>query len=420
MLQNTLVFDSARAPVARGSIVILLLLSDLFLSACTGPLTRGAGEDGLPAACAGGRFSFAVFSDNYGGQEGGLKRILQDARERDPDIRFLVSAGDTPSYQRVRGILDEQLNSRVPCGADGFPWFPAAGNHDVEVQSYMDWWASNWADRWETDPAQSRLARQMPGLTNFRRGPLQVQRQDGTMVPVDAGTIYSFDYLNAHFVFINNYEQDIISDPAAGVWDHNGAHFDPGSSQLDWLREDLQLNSRPLVFVFGHVALLAPCYNREPPNPNFPCPGLQPPGWSEHNSQFHTTGFTRLLAEHNVLAYFHGHDHVPSRMLVNMDRTAAYQRLYWDVHNDPAGPRGDTAGWADLQGPGRVWQVDAGLVYTRLGTYVLVKLDESAVTFEIYRYQGGAQEPVVLWDTWTVPVQAYCGAPGCGVTQMKP
>lgn len=391
--------------VSRTLPIIFLLL----LPACAGHGLWLPGIGGRSASCADDRFAFAVFSDNYGGQDSGLRRVLRDATEREPDVRFFASAGDTPSYQRVRGVIDGQ---RPPCGADVFPWFPATGNHDAEVQNYMDWWAASWAEGWATDPAQSRLARQLPGLTNFRRGPLQVQGING-LVQVDAGTIYSFDYQNAHFVFINNFEQDIIQDPAAGAWDYNGTLYDPGSSQLDWLKEDLQLNTQPFIFVFGHVALLSPCYNREPPNTDFPCLGPAPPGWSEHNSPFQTTELTRLLAEYNVMAYFHGHDHVPSRVLVNMDRSAAYQRLFWDVHNDPARPQGNPDLWAGLQGPGRVWQVDAGLVYTKLGTYVLVKLDEASVTFEIYRFQGGAQGPTELWDMWTVPTQAYCGAQGC-------
>lgn len=421
-------YNPARAACRARSHLALVGVLVLLLSSCTGPLTRIGSSS---ASCTSNQFSFAVFSDSYGGQESGLKRVLHDAQAREPGLRFLASVGDTPSYQRVRGIIDTQLNGRAPCGAEVFPWFPAVGNHDAEVQSYMDWWAAEWAQPWSTEPGQSRLARQLPGLTNFRRGPLAVQGvrkvpgqpnapEKTVTVPVDAGTIYSFDYQNAHFVFINAYEQDIIADPAAGVWDYNGAINDPATSQLDWLKEDLQRNTRPLVFVFGHVALLTPCYNREPPNTYYDCPGPPPPGWSEHNSPFHTTELTRLLAEHHVIAYFHGHDHVPSRMLLNRDRTVAYQRLFWDTHNDPEKPRGKPSLWSGLQGPGKIWQVDTGMVYTRLGTYVLVKLDESSVTFEFYRYQGNGQGPTVLWDTWTVPVQATCNAPGCPPSHQAP
>lgn len=416
-MQNHIKIYLARLHDSRNTSCILIILFGLLLSACTGLSARLPGESGRSASCADDRFAFAVFSDNYGGQDSGLRRVLRDATERDPGVRFFASAGDTPSYQRVRGVIDGQMNRRPPCGADVFPWFPATGNHDAEIQNNMDWWATTWAEGWATDPAQSRLARQLPGLRNFRRGPLHVQGING-LVSIDAGTIYSFDYQNAHFIFINNYEQDIMRDPAAGAWDYNGVLYDPASSQLDWLKEDLQLNIQPLIFVFGHVAILTPCYNREPPNTYYPCSGPPPPGWSEHNSPFQTIELARLLAEHNVMAYFHGHDHVPSRILVNMDRSAAYQRLYWDAHNDPARPHGNPSHWADLQGPGRIWQVDAGLLYTRLGTYVLVKLAEGSVTFEIYRFQGGAQDPTVLWDTWTVPTKAYCGAQGCRARQV--
>lgn len=395
---------------------VMLILFSLQLSACAGHGVLGIGDRGLTVSCESEQFSFVVFSDNYGGQDSGLRRVAQDAVDRDPNVRFLTSAGDTPSFQRVRGVIDQRLNRRPPCGADVFPWFPATGNHDAESQQNMEWWATKWAAMWESDPAQSRLATQLPGLDNFRRGPLHVQGTNG-LIKIDPGSIYSFDYKNAHFVFINNYEQDIIADPAAGVWDYNGVLYDPATSQLDWLKEDLQLNTKPFIFVFGHVAILTPCYNRIPPNTYYPCSGPPPPGWSEHNSPFQTTELTRLLAEHNVMAYFHGHDHVPSRILVNMDRSAAYQRLYWDAHNDPARPHGNPDLWQNLQGPGRIWQVDAGLVYNKLGTYVLVKLTEDAVIYEFYRFQGNTPGPTELWDTWTVPTQAYCGGQSCRSSQ---
>ncbi len=357
--------------------------------------------DGPDTGC-GAAFSFGTFADTYSGQEGGLRRIFGELERR--GVRFITSAGDTPSYERVRTVLDEELVGLQTCSAAEFPWFPAPGNHDSEVQEYMDWWAQNWAGNWTTQPALSRLAGQMP-LSNFQRGPLEIQSARGPVLTADHGTMYSFDYENAHFVFINDYEQDIIDDQNAGVWDVNGAGVEDATrSQLDWLKTDLEANTKPAIFVFGHVALLYPCYNYSPPSDYYPCDGPQPPGWSEHNSNFHHAELTQLLVDYRVTAYFHGHDHVLSRMLINRDRTAAYERKYWEVANDPNGAAGDPSQWEGLQGPGRVWQIDAGRVYTPGGTYVVTTVTSTEATFQMFSYPNNDPSSTLLWDTWTVPL----------------
>ena len=159
-------------------------------------------------------FIFATFADNYSGHESGLRRTFDELRQK--GVRFAVSAGDTAPYDRIRGLMDAGLNSMQPCGASEFPWYPGAGNHDVEEIDEMSAWASIWAVDWDNNAANTRLASQLPGLTNFKRGPLQVGGQAGP-VNIQPGTIYSFDYGNAHFLFVNEYEQGIISDLFAGI-----------------------------------------------------------------------------------------------------------------------------------------------------------------------------------------------------------
>lgn len=359
----------------------------------------------LPSVdCNANNFSFALFSDNYSGQEGGMRRVLSEIVEQDPNVHFLTSAGDTPTFERVRGLIDSRLTQKHPCGLESFPWFPATGNHDAESASNMQWWADNWATNWSADPAQSKLAQQLPGLRNFKRGPLQIDGEAASEA-VDPGTIYSFDYHEVHFVFVDNYAQNLSGDSSAGVWDRNGAEvFDPTTSQLDWLQQDLETTTQKTIFAFGHVALLAPCYNYDPPSSYYDCPAPPPPGWSEHNSNFHTQELTQLLAKHNVIAYFHGHDHVRSRMLLNQNREALYQRKYWEVANDVNGAEGTPADWENLQGQGTLWQADAGRIYTPSGSYLIVSIDSNFATFKMYSYDSNTAGSTTLWDTWSVPL----------------
>ncbi len=355
--------------------------------------------------CNSTNFSFGVFSDTYSGQKGGLKRVLNEMVAKDPNIHLLITGGDTSDsagnevFQRVRTVIDGELTDTLRCGATAFPWLPTPGNHDSDKTTWS-WWTNNWANNWYTVSETSLLATHLPGLTNFKRGP-----QFSGSATVQPGTIYSFDYKNVHFISINNYADGIVGDSVAGVKDENGsAVFDPNTSQIDWLKQDLDVNTKPITFVYGHVAILAPCYEDND------CPTLTPdscyvPGHSEHNSPFpNMTEMAKLLADHNVTAYFHGHDHVASRLLTDRDRNRVYDKLYCEAQSDPNRPIGNPLEWASLQGPGRVWQVDAGRVYTKLGSYVITKVSDTSVTFEIYYYFNETPGSTQLWDTWTVPI----------------
>ncbi len=353
--------------------------------------SESTGGPPVIGGCDGNRFAFGVFSDNYSGQEGGLARVMVEMAAEE-DLHFFTAGGDTPTFERVRGVIDETLGARGPCGASEWPWYPATGNHDIEDSANMMWWATQYADGWDGAAADSRLAAQLPGIESFTRGPLAVASGGGS-VPVSPGTIFSFDYKGAHFAFVHDYEQLEISDSGAGVWDENDGD-DPTSSQLDWLRADLEATTQPVKFVFGHVALRAPCYVDDA------CPDSpEPPGWSEHNSSFHNEELTALLVEQGVTAYFHGHDHVTSRMLVDGASQSVYERKYWDVVNDPDP---DPSAWEGLQGQGNVWQIDAGRVYTPSGNYVIVIVTPYDVTFEIRAYEEDGD--TVAWDSWTMPV----------------
>ena len=344
------------------------------------------------------RFSFGIFSDTYSGQEGGMRRMLDEMSAWEPNLHLILSAGDNSTYQRVRGLIDQRLFDNLPGAAPEFPWFPAAGNHDEENQTAMDWWRDNWATVWTLNPELSRLARQLPGIRNFKRGPALVQTPAGLRT-VNPGTIYSFDYKAVHFVVLDTYEQGIINDTGAGVYDLNGPNaFDPATSQLDWLVADLAGTAQPLKFVIGHNALVPPVYSYS----------LAPPYWSEHNDPFHMAQLAQVLADYNVTAYFFGHDHVPSRQLIDRAGEVVYARTYWTTENDPGKPFGNPAEWSDLQGPGKVWEIDSGAVYSLSASYTIVHVTDTEVTFDQYRSTTN-QPPSVLRDSFTIPIPTSPG-----------
>ena len=117
--------------------------------------------------------------------------------------------------------------------------------------------------------------------------------------PGGSETIYSFDYDSAHFVVINEYydgRRDAVI-PSTDT-DLSG---DVDDALFAWLEEDLALNSKPIVFIFGH-------------EPAFPLPD-EDSGRIRHETDSlnaHMENRDRLwnsLVNHNVTAYFCGHTH---------------------------------------------------------------------------------------------------------------
>ena len=101
----------------------------------------------------------------------------------------------------------------------------------------------------------------------------------------NADTIFTWDYENAHFVFLNQY-WDGVSD--------TGANGDIVPELLDWLVADLEANRRPFTFVFGH----------EPAVPFF-----RRGGDSLDAHPTHRDAFWQTLEDHDVTAYICGHTH---------------------------------------------------------------------------------------------------------------
>jgi len=376
------------------------VLTPLALAACLlqdNPAfdSGSTGDTGLPAGCDDERFAFAVLTDHPEGQDASLDRVLAEIIAEHPDVRFVLGAGDMPTFASIyTRILAAPWDER--CGAQTLPYFPAFGHTEAMDAAALEWLATYVATDWMDAPETSALALQLPGLTSFRRGPLGVQRADGVH-SLPAGSVYSFEYAGAHFVVTNAYEPQVEGDALAGVFDSTPEFDDIGLSQLDWLHDDLASTTAPLSFVVGHVPLAFICYADPVVCPDIPAP----PGVSEHNGAFNTAELTDALVSAGVMAWFHGHDEVAARLLVDDTRAIAYRRAYWEVVDEPAP---DPSAWESLQGPGTIWQVDAGRVDDSSGYYVIVTVEPTVVHFAIHAYADSLNDgATVLWDAWELP-----------------
>jgi len=176
-------------------------------------------------------------------------------------VSFMVSPGDVDPPAGVRWTLDAVFGA-------GFPWYPAAGNHDAETPAAMAWLRA-------LNPGGSGL----PAVVNA--GP-----------PGCRETTYSFDVGPAHFAVLNEY-----CDAASDV----GADGNVGDALLDWLDHDLRATSRPHVFVVGHE----PAWVK----PDAGNGALHHLGESLDKHPAHRDRFWSLLVARGVRAYLTGHTH---------------------------------------------------------------------------------------------------------------
>ena len=218
------------------------------------------------------RFSVAAdMRDNAGAENDNLNnfRGALEALKKVGAGEFMLSPGDIDPPSNIRWSIDKYL------GKD-YPWYPILGNHEVETESDMEYLRN-----------YNVGGDKLPYIVN--KGPQATEE-----------TMYSFDFNNSHFVILNQYYDgkcDVCVD---------GDINDP---IYNWLKADLEKTNKKHIFVFGH-------------EPAF----VQP---DEHTSRLRHYGdslgkyrknrdrFWSLLEEENVLAYFCGHTHNYSAILIN-------------------------------------------------------------------------------------------------------
>lgn len=180
---------------------------------------------------------------------------------------FMISPGDIDPPWEVSKTISEVL------GEDYF-WYPVVGNHETETPVDMDW-LRNWGKK--------------DILNLVSRGPENCKE-----------TTYSFEYKNTHFAVLNVYF-DNVSDV--------GSDGDIGDSLYFWLKNDLENNTKPVVFVIGHEPLVS-------------MPDIDN-GRHRHRSDNldkypeNNHRFQMLLRKHKVAAYICGHTHNFSHAKIN-------------------------------------------------------------------------------------------------------
>jgi len=182
---------------------------------------------------------------------------------------FMVSTGDVDPPDAVRSLISEILG-------EDYPWYPAPGNHEMDVEKDI-LWLRNYNAHGKT----------LPNIV--RSGP--------------AGTeelTFSFDWNNCHFVVINQYFDGATI---------NGADGDVIPLQLDWLEKDLTSTDKSIIFVFGHEPIVS--------IPDMDNGRIRHQGDSLDKYPANAFRFHQLMRRYKVDAYFCGHTHSTSFAQIN-------------------------------------------------------------------------------------------------------
>jgi len=237
---------------------------------------------------------------------------------------FHISSGDIEPAAENHRIINEEFG-------DDTTWYVVVGNHELDNAEGSDM-------KWIRNEFHS-----LPYIVN--KGPVNCEE-----------TTYSFDYQNAHFVVLNEYYN--------GASD-TGTDGDIVPELLEWLKNDLDKNAKPFVFVFGH-------------EPAFCMPDEYWKSARHHKDSLdkypgNRDAFWSLLEDKSVIAYICGHTH----------------RYSHSRHND-----------------GRVWQIVPVTCPPpennhKYDAWLDVTIYDGDVKFEVYRDTDEDGE-YALNDSWTV------------------
>jgi hypothetical protein len=205
-----------------------------------------------------------------------------------------------------------------------FLWYPVVGNRELTGKGIEVSYGANmqWLRDYELD---ANGVGTPPNIVNT--GP------SGCVE-----TTYSFDYENAHFVVLNEYCDTDGDDVTDG---------DIPNHLYQWLVDDLAATTKEHIFIFGHE----PAY----PQPDADNGRARHMDDSLNKYQTNRDNFWNILKTVGVVAYFCGHTHNYSAVQVDG---------IWQLDSGHARGQGDAGA---------------------LGTFLLVHVNGSIVTFKAYR-----------------------------------
>jgi predicted glutamine amidotransferase len=259
-------------------------------------------------------FHFTVTADMRG-YHTDFGNLLQAINNGPGPGAFHISVGDIDeTIPENRAVIDDKLGSTSL-------WYPIIGNHEAETSDDMTWLRDEYNNG-------NSLRTALKNFTN----------QDGPTGTVE--TTYTWNYGRAHFIVLNEYWN---GGTAAGS--DVATDGDIVSALYNWLSADLEANTKPLVFIFGH-------------EPAFP--QNRHIGDSLDKYPSNRDAFWALLEDEHVQVYFCGHTH------------------FYSKHQEEGG---------------NVWQFDAGNAGNDTNgngfTYLDVVVSNNRVTVNVYRDSDG-------------------------------
>ena len=235
---------------------------------------------------------------------------------------FHITAGDY--YEGGAVTTASGFYSRLETEfGNGMLWYPTVGNHETGTTDMT--WLRGYYDS------------DLDGNVTAGPGPSPCHK-----------TTYSWDYANAHFVQLNNYYD--------GSTDEAGSDF--SSALRSWLVDDLDANTKPVVFVIYH----------EPAYPDGRGGKFSPTGWAE---------FLEILNDYKVTAGLCADTHQYGRYQVD----GAWETYTWEIDSGNAG---------------RLSHGDSWQTFVDITVY-----DSNDVEFNTW--QGLEDAAFTLTDSWSSP-----------------
>lgn len=217
------------------------------------------------------KFSFAITADmrQYTGDNINYFRKVCEEIKSLNITKFMISPGDVDPPDKTHKTIKKYID-------ENYQWYPAIGNHEADTESDMNYIRN-----------MNKNGNLLPNVINL--GP-----------PGSVETTYSFNYMNTHFVILNEYYDGVID---------TGTNGDIVPELLNWLNTDLSNNIKPIVFIIGHE----PAY----PQPDAESNRLRNERGSLNYYEFNRNSFWNLLYTHSVVAYICGHTHNYSVVKIN-------------------------------------------------------------------------------------------------------